>query len=229
VANPPTHHTEKTVIVLGSFRGGTSMVAHLLRALGVFMGDTFAACDDEYENVEDKDFQNLLHRKELLTKKDLSKDDFSATDLHALRALINIRNERHALWGWKYPGTVLWCRHTDLVGYLRNPHFITIFRDPLAILQHQMDKGRMKPSRIRDRQGKSLDWIGEQIQNLIEFTISCDAPHLLISYERAVVDDRTAKQSLLDRLIEFLQPALTHPQVDQARRVLALKPTAGPI
>jgi hypothetical protein len=64
VANPPTHHAEKSVIVLGSFRGGTSLVAQLARKSGVFVGDTFAPSDGGYENVEDLDFRRLPHRKE---------------------------------------------------------------------------------------------------------------------------------------------------------------------
>jgi hypothetical protein len=107
---------------------------------------------------------------------------------------------------------------------LRNQYFITIFRDPLAILPHEMDKRRLEPSRTRQRRGKTLGWIGDQIQRLIEFVMSSDAPHVLISYERVVVGAQAAKPSLLDRLVEFLQPALTDPRIAPARRILVVEP-----
>ena len=159
IAIPPTATAEKTVVVLGAFRGGTSMVAQLLRALGVFMGDEFAHPDQEYGNLEDREFQQLLHRKDLLTREDISSTDFSAAEIGTLKTLVGQRNRQHPLWGWKYPGTVLWCLHAGLSCYLRNPHFITVFRDPLAIFQHELDKGCMEPADIhRPGAGPSGGW-----------------------------------------------------------------------
>lgn len=223
LANPPTADREKTVVVLGAFRGGTSMVSQLVRELGVFMGEKFAASDREYPNAEDQEFQELLHRPGLLTQEPIAATDFSAKEIKALRALIEKRNRQHALWGWKYPGTVLWCLYAGLAQHLRNPHFITVFRDPLAIFQHELDKHCLEPADLRRKQGRSFRWIGLHNRRLVEHVVKAEAPHLLISYERTMTGGPSAKQALVESLIRFLQPALVHPQREQALRVLAAR------
>jgi hypothetical protein len=211
VVNPSDDESHKTVVVLGAFRGGTSMVARVLQNLGVFMGDAFAPPDAEYETAEDCEFQTLLHRPDLLTQSNILPNEITEEEIGSLRALIEKRNREHRLWGWKYPGSVMWCLHANLEGYLRNPHFITVFRDPLAVFQHELDKSRTKPARVRSRSGRSFSWVGSQYQGLIEHVVRSNSPHLLVSYERAVVGDESVKESLVDSLIEFLQPALANP------------------
>ncbi len=193
VANPPTADVQKTVVVLGAFRGGTSMVAQVLKELGVFMGDQFAPPDVEYNNLEDQEFQALLHRRDLLTQKDITLADFSSEELAKLRSLIEKRNREHALWGWKYPATVIWCLYAELAKYLRNPHFITVFRDPLATFQHELDKQSIKPDRLRVDKGRSFAWVGLQNQRLVEYVQQSESPHLLISYERTITGGDPAK------------------------------------
>jgi hypothetical protein len=221
VVNPPTDSREKTVVVLGAFRGGTSLIAQLLHELGVFMGERLAPPDREYDTVEDLQFQELLHRRDLLTRECLTPADFSSTDLAALQALIRQRNHRHALWGWKYPGTVVWCLHAGLAGYLRQPHFITVFRDPLAVFQHELDTGHVKPADVRRREGRSFHWVGLELQRLIEHAVRADAPHLLVSYERVRTGGPAVKEALVESVIRFLRPALAQPQRARALQILS--------
>jgi len=220
LVNPPTADVEKTVVVLGAFRGGTSMVAQLLMELGVFMGEEFAPPDLEYENFEDREFQDLLHRWELLEKDEITLEDIPAEVTGALLALIEKRNRRYALWGWKYPGTVNWCLYAGLAQHLRNPHFITVFRDPLAIFQHEADKGCIPAASIREANGMSFRWVARQNQRLAEHVMRSDAPHLLVSYERAIMGGTAAKEALADRLVSFLQPALPGERRVHARSLL---------
>lgn len=216
VANPPTPGAQKTVVVLGAFRGGTSLVARVLKALGVFMGAEFAHPDREYDTVEDAEFQRLLHRRDLLTRAEIVPSDFRADEIASLRELIAERNARHDLWGWKYPGSVVWCLHAGIERYLRNPHFVTVFRDPLAVFQHELDKDRAGASGPRRRDGRSFEWTGLQYRRLIEHVARSGAPHLLISYERATAGAESTRGKLVDALIEFLQPALRDPPRDAA-------------
>jgi hypothetical protein len=217
VANPPTADRQKTVVVLGAFRGGTSLVARILKNLGVFMGDEFAPSDREYETIEDAEFQQLLHRRDLLARAEIDAGDFTAGEIASLRALINRRDADHDLWGWKYPGSVVWYLHAGIERYLRNPHFVTVFRDPLAVFQHELDKDRMEPADARKRGGRSFEWVGLQYRRLIEHVAQSDAPHLLVSYERATTGGESAKAALVDALTEFLLPA-----ADGARRTNGL-------
>ena len=227
-AVPGTGDREKTVVVLGAFRGGTSMVAGALKALGVFMGERFSS-QSEYDNEEDLEFSDLLHNDELLKRAaasgEVSEADFGPLD--GVNALVRRRNEAHWLWGWKYPGTVLWLLHTGLAGRLRNPHFVTVFRDPLAVCQHELDVGRISRDQIRDPGGISFRWVSRQIEWLADHAMRCGSPHLLVSYERAIAGD-AAKAGLIDDLIRFLQPALGSPRRDEAITFVGRPRKAGP-
>lgn len=105
---PATDTEQKTVIVLGVSRGGTSMAAGLLSLLGVAMGKTLSA-----GSHEDPAFHNH--------------------DVAALRKLITERNAEHDLWGWKYPHTLDYLG--KIHGQLRNPHFVVIYRDAMSVAQ----------------------------------------------------------------------------------------------
>lgn len=107
VVNPPRHETaEKTVIILGASRGGTSMCAGLVRLLGVHMGD--AAADDSSESRE-----------------------FQTGNKRLLLERIRSNNAAHPLWGWKYPEAYTYIH--KLRSALRNPHFVVVTRDMLSV------------------------------------------------------------------------------------------------
>ena len=98
----------KTFIVVGVPRGGTSMVAGLLRLFGIFMGDIInGAYGDKHE---DKEF-------------------YCTKDKRRIAELINKRNIKHDVWGFKDPGIAPYIETTT---ELRDPHYIYIIRDALA-------------------------------------------------------------------------------------------------
>ena len=98
------------IVVLGGYRGGTSMVAGVLRGLGVFMGGRMGA-ESGGTNHEDLDFQL---QKPLI-----------------VRHLIDKRNKSHKDWGWKDPNTI------NIIDKIKDrlvdPKYIVIFRDPYAM------------------------------------------------------------------------------------------------
>lgn len=105
VLNPvPAPTQERTYVTFGVERGGTSLVAGVLRALGLYLGDIPEG------NNEDRNFHNK--------------------PLGQMRATINERNAEHDVWGWKYPTAVNYL--PVLSRSLRNPHFIIVFRDTVA-------------------------------------------------------------------------------------------------
>ena len=97
----------RTFVVLGAYRGGTSLVAGLLRIFGIMMGERF----DPTNNHEDLDLRQAPVSK--------------------LKELIKQRNEKYDIWGWKDPSTI--DKIYDIIDDLRNPKFIVVFRDPYAI------------------------------------------------------------------------------------------------
>lgn len=97
------------MIVLGSARGGTTMVAAVLQALGVFMGEKLGPV------LEDVALSKAVESR----------------DSESIGKIATQRNAEHAVWGWKRPSAL---EYSDAwKGQFRNPYFIAIFRDPFAI------------------------------------------------------------------------------------------------
>jgi hypothetical protein len=106
--------TEKTFIILGCKRGGTSMLAGVLRLLGINMGENM----DDIGSHEDRD----------LTDRNL--EDMIQT--------IQEKNCMHKVWGWKDPLAIDYIY--QLMPFLINPVFLIIFRDPCAIANSEVMK-----------------------------------------------------------------------------------------
>lgn len=160
---------EKTLIVLGAARGGTSMVAGLLYRMGVFMGTRMDKV--VYEDVE------------------LS-GAIESGDFNAVARMIRERNDKYGLWGWKRPAVV---DHIgQLHGSLRNPHYIAVFRDIAAIA-------------VRNRISVNSELLSNMKQSLnhflriVNFIETVDAPAMVISYEKALLNG----ESLVTSLAEF--------------------------
>jgi hypothetical protein len=98
-------NAEKTFVCFGTPRGGTSMVAGLMSALGVKMGDGLS---DNYEDP-----------------------DFVARPKAKILGSIDERNERYSTWGWKYPQAANYLN--GICDKLRNPRLVIVYRDPVAI------------------------------------------------------------------------------------------------
>ncbi|MBB6103049.1 hypothetical protein F4827_002902 [Paraburkholderia bannensis] len=99
----------KTIVVLGFARGGTSLISGMLREFGVFMGDNAHALKHEIDLFHENDSsQAIIHRVEDLDK-------------------------QYKMWGWKSPRAVFFV--DKLACYLSNPHFIIALRNPIAVCQ----------------------------------------------------------------------------------------------
>lgn len=95
----------RTYIVFGVMRGGTSMVAGVLRGMGLYLGP-----DISPENHESAAF---AHKPVL-----------------QVRQSIKQVNNEHDVWGWKFPKAA---DYLDRVwGDIRNPHLICVYRDPIS-------------------------------------------------------------------------------------------------
>lgn len=108
---PDVAPAQRTAIVLGIPKGGTSMVAAVLDALGVYMGD-------------EKD----VRRKGAFENPEFMKADVGCWDREIRRC-----NRLHDIWGFKNPhgNSVL----RRLTPEIRSPYFIVIMRDPVAVAQ----------------------------------------------------------------------------------------------
>ncbi|MCK8463996.1 hypothetical protein MUY35_09055 [Aliiroseovarius sp. S1339] len=96
---------QRTIVILGVERGGTSMVAGVIRALGVDLGRSLG------HNHEDP--------------------RFLSEDLQVLKDYVAERNEAADVWGFKMPKAIKNLEFWD--NTLRNPVYVIAYRNPLAI------------------------------------------------------------------------------------------------
>lgn len=145
---------EKTVIVIGTGRGGTSMVAGVLNALGVFMGDL--ACAPVFED------RNLAGAYE-------SKNTKLAMDI------IQDYNTRFSTWGFKRPSALSYL--PKLIKSTRNPVFVFIFKDILSIGNREcisMQTGLLDNMRVALK----------NYQNILNFIDRYQPNSMLVSSEK---------------------------------------------
>lgn len=202
-ARPAEQRTlpERTVIVSGAARSGTSMVARVLHAAGVPMGS-----DVDQVVFEDAGFSVLFEQRTL--------------DRQALRALVDDRNRNHAVWGFKRPH--LHEQDPAIIGMFRNPLVVLIVRDLVAVAERNVISEMLDPA-------VSLAAAANDLQRVIGFARSLTCPVLLLSYEKALqnrpvfVDSLTrfcgldlpeAERARLAGLVEPDRPAY----VESARR-----------
>jgi hypothetical protein len=110
---------ERTVLVFGVGRGGTSAMAGMLRELGVVMGESLHPLKHEWSP--------LVYDNALDTEKSF--------------ANIARMDRKYVTWGWKSPKDIF--SVDDFVYALRNPRFIVVFRNMLDILLSAADHEAM--------------------------------------------------------------------------------------
>jgi len=100
----PEPTPQRTYVTFGVERGGTSLVAGVLRALGLYLGDIPEG------NNEDKAFHNK--------------------SLGQMKATVARRNQEFDVWGWKYPTAAMYL--PVLSKSIRNAFFVVVYRDTVA-------------------------------------------------------------------------------------------------
>jgi hypothetical protein len=148
--------SERTYVVLGVSRGGTSAAAGLLNILGVPMGKT-----GEAPLFEDLPMNRALSQ-----------------GIEAIDTLIEKHNSEHAVWGFK--GNAITLPYDEVAGRLRNPIFIVIFRDLLAIANRAKLSAGRDVAAIMQRQGR-------EYQRIIEFISTGKYYSVLMSYEKLCI------------------------------------------
>ncbi len=179
----------RTFIVTGLYRSGTSLVASVLRQVGIFMG---ARIND------------IVHEDEELAKV------IEARDGDRLKQLIAERNATYGTWGFKLPMLHESLDHADMALF-NDPHVIVPFRDPVAIsVRASLSEYREPMQALRDA--------ADDLAALVAFVQRLRCPSLLLSYEKSLVFpgdfvDAIAQfcglpksEMLRDRLIHLIEP-----------------------
>ncbi len=150
--------TPRTLIISGVARSGTSMVARVLLAAGVYLG----------ENLDDVVFEDSAFALML---------ESGSYQPDVLAKLLETRNERHPVWGFKRPH--LHQQGQDLIRQFRNPHLILTVRDPVAIAERNALSERLEAT-------SALEDAASDLHDLIRYAASAECPVLLVSYEKAI-------------------------------------------
>lgn len=108
----------KTILISGTFRGGTSIVANLFRAGGV------AVTDQVKDNLEDVFLRKFFHEK--------SPD---RVDVWEVMAQDQVNRERHGTYLFKYPA--LHRYFPEALTAFQNGLFFIVVRDPLAVVKSE--------------------------------------------------------------------------------------------
>jgi hypothetical protein len=161
----PSTETERTLVITGTPRGGTTAIAECIATLGVPMGVSVPPRPEQF-NYEDPAFTRILHME---PPEDL--------DLESLRELVRQRNEEYSTWGFKLPMALR--SLPALERELRNPMFLFVFRDLVAVSSREVIANGDNAISAMVR---ALEWQ----QKMLDFIASSIAPCLLISYEKAL-------------------------------------------
>ncbi|OGS95972.1 MAG: hypothetical protein A3H31_03220 [Gallionellales bacterium RIFCSPLOWO2_02_FULL_57_47] len=159
--------SQRTLIVLGAPRGGTSMVAGVLHHLGVYMGS------DLLPTFEDPSLSTLM---------------LQGRDEELKQAIID-RNQTHSDWGWKFPGQSVLEVLPKISGELRNPYFLVIYRDIFAIANRNSISAY---GDLFENMKSALNYYTE----LGEFLASNKSPAMLISYEKVMLNPEVFVEKL---------------------------------
>ncbi|GAB3483139.1 hypothetical protein [Polaromonas eurypsychrophila] len=188
----------KPIIVVGTARGGTSMVAGVLAKLGIFMGDKAVA--PVYEDTR------------------LSKA-FEDNDEVQIDKIINEYSVKNAKWGWKRPSSIEYLKYAD--DKFNSPIYIFIYKDILSIAQRNVISALEDISPAMRRAIK-------QYANSLEFLELKKPYAMLVSYDKALSNPKNFIHSLIDfydltptiaqinDAIKFVQPN-PHEYLDNSR------------
>lgn len=171
---------KRTIVVLGVERGGTSMAAGVVRALGISMGQR----------------AGLNHEDPL----------FLTDELGRLQNRIKMRNDQEDVWGFKVPKASMMLDFYE--ARLRNPHYIVVYRNPLAIIDSWMQRGASDPLDPMDR-------IMSYQNAIFDFLRKTQSPVLMLNYERAV-QNKATKLETVELLSDFVGVLLTQELRDRA-------------
>ncbi len=171
VINPAAEpESQRTYVIFGTRRGGTSMIAGLVRALGLDLGNVGAR-----KNNEDARFQYRTRAEMLET--------------------IEARNAEFDVWGWKFPAAAGYL--PEVAPAIRNPYFIVVYRDAVAAALSQAGKDR--PGRRRSPR-MSLHESNANANTNTGFVLASGRPCLLVSHEKAIVKTEELVNEVADFL-----------------------------
>ncbi len=197
IAIAKTRRDQKTFVVVGSGRGGTSVVSGLVHILGVRMFDHPELNSEDSEIVQA--YQGNMKRGHAAAAREVSR-------------VIASRNASHDVWGWKDPSADLYLE--CVLPNLRDPHFIFVFRNPLDVALSHVETNTVSIE-------IGLDSALNRYMRYWGLLQKFGCPTLMVSYERVLAD----KSGFISELSSFLKVSPSKSQVNSATAFI--KPDGG--
>ncbi len=174
---PAAEPRQKTIVISGPSRSGTTMVAEVLLKLGLNLGTEL-----DINLYEDIPIRRAIREQRW--------DD--------LADLVEQYDRRFDQWGWKYPESLEHLEH--FADRLRNPFFIFLFRDPVStsIRNSLSDENQPDPGPLM------IDALNYMMK-AVRFMQETPHPCLGLSYEKSVYYSNHMLDTLCDFL--FLDPS----------------------
>lgn len=148
--------THESVVILGSARGGTSMISGALYHMGLFMGEGAKA-----PVYEDTILSQALEKR----------------DEKEVRRLVGLYSSQYALWGFKRPLALF--HLCEIESIFPAPKYVIVFKDILSIANRNRISMRMDVLAGLDR---ALSDYGR----LISFLHKTTRPYILVSYDKVL-------------------------------------------
>ena len=179
---------KRTYVTFGLERGGTSAIAGIQRALGLYMGEI------EKGNNEDPAF--LGYR------------------IGAVKKAIRRRNKSHDVWGFKYPKAGMYM--PQVIENLRNPYFIIVYRDAVATAISHLGwtgKKRRKPIEMAVHEASSFSNLNSILAFSSGHPTLLVSHELATRKQNEAIDEiarflgvSTPEDALREKILEYIAP-----------------------
>lgn len=149
----------KSIVICGITRGGTSFAASVFGRLGV-----------PFSRRAERNVGARYEHRDLRAA-------FVGKEGDAIREIANEFSKEYPVWAWKLPAIQ---REFEFVAELvPNPHFVMIFKEPLSVAARKTDlKGKNTL--------QSLEQVMTVYQHMAGIAKKTEHPLLLVSYDRAM-------------------------------------------
>lgn len=161
------NNDKRQIVVVGSARGGTSLVAGALHHLGVFTGDK--SNPPVFEDV-------------------LLSEAFESNEIDKAKSIVERYSESHDLWAWKRPAALNYLDKVELV--IPNPLYIFIFKDIFAIANR--NNISMKSDISKGLENAISDYC-----KIVDFVGKTNRPVMLVSAEKALQNKKDFVNALV--------------------------------
>lgn len=151
--------SQRTIIMTGVARSGTSFIGSIFGNLGVPMARSET-------DVVSGHWENLALREALVERR---YDD--------LERMIGEFNSQYDTWAWKAPAI-----RNDLksiLKYVRNPCFVFVFKEPLSVAMRKIERNHQADF------VKHFRRMFQAYSQLVEFAQETERPCMLVSFDKA--------------------------------------------